>query len=145
MRLDKPTGDPPVNYLESAMPDQRTDAEVADLRIAKMLGWKALLFRDTERKRQLWGVPSSTPHASFRKPVPDFFGDASAAEQVVVAMIDRGFHYECHGWRTATGEYHWMIRFFRNTIPVGQADGFGTSAAPFICRAALDAMGESDG
>ncbi len=129
------------------MPDmQRTDAEVAE----RVMGWKWVqrpvlddnfLVPPDEAAKHLpeyVGKNPEWPDADPPRFLPHYTTDASAAEQVVVAMIDRGWSYRLDGFRTTDDLYFWEVEFAGFSTSY-QSEGTGPTAAPFICRCAMDA------
>ena len=81
--------------------------------------------------------------SSHPVPIPRYADDNNAANEVVVAMAKRGYWLElyCH----AEGDkIFWGINFrnIRGGMIAGFSEGTGPTAAPFICRAALQAIPE---
>ena len=120
--------------------ERKTDAEAAE----RVMGW---------RWRQLSSVGTNlldepdtpgefdgkNPDYDDHYPGPHYSTNASDAEQVKVAMAQRGMVYVETSYAGPT-EMYWSVAFLdKDDRIMGQSEGTGPTAAPFVCKAALDA------
>ncbi len=122
------------------MPNDQHDADRNEL--AKLLDWTDI--KDYTGRRP--GDPSNQ-----RRLLP-YFSDDTAAMQVVAAMVRRGHDVDIYSTPGRSGPSNerdgsiiWTVYIETwNGHTLAHAKGTGESPAPFVCRAAIDALNQEE-